>query len=77
MTFIKKLSMKGFKSFARETGINMDRHMNVIVGPNGSGKSNLLNVLRFLKDATTSPADESRGVTGFEDAVFKLGGPKY
>jgi chromosome segregation protein len=38
MTYIKKLAMKGFKSFARETIIDFDRYMNVVVGPNGSGK---------------------------------------
>jgi len=40
--------MKGFKSFARETTINLDRHMNVIVGPNGSGKSNVTDALCFV-----------------------------
>jgi len=39
MTYVKKLVMKGFKSFARETSMEMDRHVNVIIGPNGSGKS--------------------------------------
>lgn len=48
MTYIKRLAMKGFKSFARETEINMDRHMNVIVGPNGSGKSNITDALCFV-----------------------------
>jgi chromosome segregation protein len=48
MTYIKKLVMKGFKSFARETTINLDRHMNVIVGPNGSGKSNITDALCFV-----------------------------
>src|SRR3989344_3917092 len=48
MTFIKKLVMKGFKSFARETVIDLDRHMNVIVGPNGSGKSNITDALCFV-----------------------------
>ena len=48
MTYIKKLAIKGFKSFARETEINMDRHMNVIVGPNGSGKSNITDALCFV-----------------------------
>jgi len=48
MTFIKKLSMKGFKSFARETEINFDRHMNCVVGPNGSGKSNITDALCFV-----------------------------
>ena len=40
--------MKGFKSFARETTINLDRHMNVVVGPNGSGKSNITDALCFV-----------------------------
>lgn len=48
MAHIKKLVMKGFKSFARETTIEMDRHMNTIVGPNGSGKSNITDALCFV-----------------------------
>jgi len=40
--------MKGFKSFARETTIHFDRHMNVVVGPNGSGKSNVTDALCFV-----------------------------
>jgi len=40
--------IKGFKSFARETEINFDRHMNVVVGPNGSGKSNITDALCFV-----------------------------
>ncbi len=48
MTYIKKLVMKGFKSFARETIIDFDQHMNVVVGPNGSGKSNVTDALCFV-----------------------------
>ncbi|MBR9706041.1 chromosome segregation protein SMC [Candidatus Pacearchaeota archaeon] len=48
MTYVKKLVMKGFKSFARETVMHMDRHVNVIVGPNGSGKSNVTDALCFV-----------------------------
>ena len=48
MTYVKKLVMKGFKSFARETEIVFDQHMNVIVGPNGSGKSNITDALCFV-----------------------------
>lgn len=40
--------MKGFKSFARETVILLDRHVNVVVGPNGSGKSNVTDALCFV-----------------------------
>ncbi|MEK6873190.1 MAG: chromosome segregation SMC family protein [Nanoarchaeota archaeon] len=48
MTYIKKLVMKGFKSFARETSIDFDRHTVVVVGPNGSGKSNITDALCFV-----------------------------
>ena len=48
MTNVKKLVMKGFKSFARETTMERDRHVNVIVGPNGSGKSNITDALCFV-----------------------------
>lgn len=48
MTYIKKLVMKGFKSFARETVLNFDRSTVVIVGPNGSGKSNITDALCFV-----------------------------
>ena len=48
MTYIKKLVMKGFKSFARETTLHFDRNTVVIVGPNGSGKSNITDALCFV-----------------------------
>jgi len=48
MTYIKKLVIKGFKSFARETTMHLDNHMNCVVGPNGSGKSNITDALCFV-----------------------------
>jgi len=48
MVYIKKLVMKGFKSFAKETEILFDKSMNVIVGPNGSGKSNITDAICFV-----------------------------
>ena len=48
MPFIKKLVIKGFKSFPRETDLLLDRTMNVIVGPNGSGKSNVTDAICFV-----------------------------
>ncbi len=48
MPQIKKLVMKGFKSFPRETEILLDRNMNCVVGPNGSGKSNIADAICFV-----------------------------
>jgi chromosome segregation protein len=48
MTYIKKMVMHGFKSFARKTDIPLENSMNVIVGPNGSGKSNIADALCFV-----------------------------
>ncbi len=75
MVKLSKLTTQNYKNLALDGGLEL-QSLNLFIGPNGSGKSNLLNVLRFLKDATTPPADKSRGVTGFEDAVSRLGGPR-
>jgi len=48
MTYVKKLVIHGFKSFANKTEILFENDMNVIVGPNGSGKSNITDALCFV-----------------------------
>lgn len=48
MVYIKKLVMKGFKSFVRKTEIPLTPNINVILGPNGSGKSNISDALCFV-----------------------------
>jgi len=48
MTYLKKLVMKGFKSFAKKTEIPFVPAINVIMGPNGSGKSNITDALCFV-----------------------------
>ena len=48
MTYIKKIVMHGFKSFARKTEILFENSMNIVVGPNGSGKSNITDALCFV-----------------------------
>lgn len=48
MPHIKKLVIKGFKSFVRETTMHLDKHMNCVVGANGAGKSNITDALCFV-----------------------------
>ena len=48
MTKIKKLEMKGFKSFGKKTVIPFEDGYNCILGPNGSGKSNIIDALCFV-----------------------------
>jgi len=48
MTYVKKLVIHGFKSFAQKTELPFDRDINVIIGPNGSGKSNVADALCFV-----------------------------
>ena len=45
---LRKLYIKGFKSFADETIINFDERVIGVVGPNGSGKSNIIDAIRWV-----------------------------
>ncbi len=45
---LKKLEIKGFKSFANDTAINFNEDVIGIVGPNGSGKSNIVDAIRWV-----------------------------
>jgi len=45
---LKRLELKGFKSFATETTIHFNEDVIGIVGPNGSGKSNVVDAIRWV-----------------------------
>jgi chromosome segregation protein len=48
MVFIKKLVLKGFKSFANHTELLFGNGFNCIIGPNGSGKTNISDAVCFV-----------------------------
>jgi len=46
--YIKKIELKGFKSFGPQTvKVNLDKGFTAITGPNGSGKTNIMDALLF------------------------------
>ncbi|MBP6456658.1 MAG: AAA family ATPase, partial [Chitinophagaceae bacterium] len=45
---LKTLEIKGFKSFADKTVINLDNQVTGIIGPNGCGKSNIVDAIRWV-----------------------------
>ncbi|UCD72952.1 MAG: chromosome segregation protein SMC [Candidatus Bathyarchaeota archaeon] len=49
MVYIKKLEMRGFKSFGpKKVTLSLDKGYTVVSGPNGSGKSNVIDAIRFV-----------------------------
>jgi len=48
MTTIKKITAKGFKSFAKKTEVILGENFNCVLGPNGNGKSNIVDAICFV-----------------------------
>ncbi|SNC72152.1 condensin subunit Smc [Kytococcus aerolatus] len=46
--YVTSLTMKGFKSFASATRLELEPGITAIVGPNGSGKSNVVDALAWV-----------------------------
>jgi len=48
MPYIKKIELKGFKSFGPQTiKVSFDKGFTAVTGPNGSGKSNIMDAVLF------------------------------
>jgi len=49
MPYIKKIELRGFKSFGPKTvAVTLDKGFTVITGPNGSGKTNIVDAIIFV-----------------------------
>lgn len=47
MVYIRRIDLRGFKTFGRKATLKLSQGLTVMTGPNGSGKSNILDALRF------------------------------
>jgi len=65
--FLKRLSIKGFKSFADPTTLEFEPGVTVVVGPNGSGKSNVVDAVTWVLGAQGPRALRSQKM---EDVIF-------
>lgn len=65
--FLKTLTMKGFKSFADATVLDLEPGITVVVGPNGSGKSNVVDSIGWVLGAQAPSTVRSQKM---DDVIF-------
>src|SRR4051794_35633097 len=65
--FLKTLTLKGFKSFAETTSLEMEPGVTVVVGPNGSGKSNVVDAIGWVLGAQAPSTVRSQKM---DDVIF-------
>jgi chromosome segregation protein len=68
MTFIRKITMSGFKSFGdRTVSVKLAKGFTCIVGPNGNGKSNVIDALCFALGRLSKKTMRAKSLT---DLIF-------
>ena len=70
MVYIKRIDLRGFKTFGKKVSISLDRGLTVITGANGSGKSNVMDCVKFTLGELS--AKELRGGS-LADLISKTG----
>ncbi|MBC8363771.1 MAG: chromosome segregation protein SMC [Actinobacteria bacterium] len=65
--FLKRLTIKGFKSFADRAVLDVEPGVTVVVGPNGSGKSNVVDAITWVLGAQAPSAVRSQKM---DDVIF-------
>jgi len=65
--YLKQLTLKGFKSFADATVLDLQPGVTVVVGPNGSGKSNIVDAVAWVLGAQAPSTMRSQRM---DDVIF-------
>ena len=65
--FLRSLTLKGFKSFADSTTLELEPGLTAVVGPNGSGKSNIVDAVAWVLGAQGPRSVRS---TKMDDVIF-------
>ncbi|MDQ6728158.1 MAG: AAA family ATPase, partial [Actinomycetota bacterium] len=65
--FLRSLTLKGFKSFADTTTLDLEPGLTAVVGPNGSGKSNIVDAVAWVLGAQGPRSVRS---TRMDDVIF-------
>ncbi|NQX83168.1 MAG: AAA family ATPase [Mycoplasmataceae bacterium] len=65
--FLRRMEIKGFKSFSRPTTIEFTDGLTVVVGPNGSGKSNINDAFKWVLGETSK---KNLRATSITDMIF-------
>lgn len=66
--YIKEIKINGFKSFADNTILELNKNFTGVVGPNGSGKSNIVDALKWVMGEQS--VKTLRGSNGMTDVIF-------